>query len=55
MEKCLKALKAQLEVFRDEVEKMREKGGFLITLIDVVVERIDKGDFDEPDQKQGKT
>lgn len=51
MRQCLKAVKAQAEVFRDAIEKMRAEGEFLETLLDIVVERIDKGDFDEADQE----
>lgn len=51
MQKCLRAVKAQAEVFRDAIEKMRTEGEFLEALLDIVVERIDKGDFYETDQK----
>ena len=49
MKKCLKAVKAQAEVFRDSIEKMRVEGERLEAFLDVIVERIDKGDFNEPD------
>lgn len=55
MKKSLKPIKAQMEVFRDEIEKMGEEGKFLVVLLDVFIKRINKGDFDGLDQKQGKT